>query len=1094
MSRIPVGVKVLLVLGLMTGPALAQPMFLVDEAPPPGSVAAKVNAVQSAVTASASFLDYDAGGAIDFSDFFLFADKFGLATGDTGFDAAYDADGSGKVEYGDFFIFADNFGANAADAIKYDPPGPGTGPFPNAAATFAFSGSSTIETDASTTFQIGIDATGLVGTEQFEIVLEVSPASAFNLTSPTFALGGGFTSAQTPGVVSPAAGQVKSGGAFLTGSGVDGASALGTFTLTTSASFAAEATVQVVRIAVGSSSTEQDVFLAGDLNLSATVSPPKTVDFDDNGTVDIDDFFILADNFGKVPGDTGFDPTNDADGSGKIDYGDLFILADNFGLAAGSIVIPDPPGPGTGPFANAAATFALAGPPADEDVEPGQTFDVDVDATGLVGVEQYEIILELHPPEAFDLANSSFASSLPSAFSLDIEPPASEQFRSGGVILLGTPFTGDATLGTFTLKTSEEFANDATVKVGRIAVGASSTEQDVFLADDLNLNFTIAPRVRIAGLQREAVFPDEPLNIFAQIAPGDAAIASFQAKIRPENSLTPLATLSLTDDGAAPDATAGDHTYSAQWSGSNQLGQYLIDLLAEDVNSVSLPVSAAAGFAVAHTIVSMPNKMLISPEELTTSKVPVLIEDNGSGYLSLKKFKAADFQMNLRERDILVSNLAMDITGSQLEGLLGTFVTPAVAWDSSIDAWRFDLSLTHTDSLELSGGPGPNQKILEYADLDVSLETPGDPRTDPGALNFDFTGVTFDGISDGIGRICCGQVEVGRGDVDTSGTIEAFDASLALMHTVRRIDLNDAANALNDPVEDTYVFTLPLYAGHMADVSGEMGITALDAALILQREVNLITHFPSEADYYRLWEPPAWWNPPTPPPTKPIATSAPPQRREIILGPATLQEDGSLAVPVIIDDMEEVVAGTFALTFLPHHLQPIGVRATELTRDYLFADHSWADSLRFSFAGAISTAGSGPVAELLLRPLVAGADPSTALALTEVQLNEGRIEALFQAGSALPTVLALYPNYPNPFNPQTTLRYDLPRPGQVQLTIYNLVGQRVRTLVDRHQQAGHYRLTWDGKDDAGFAAASGLYLYRLESETGSLVRKMLMVK
>jgi len=189
-----------------------------------------------------------------------------------------------------------------------------------------------------------------------------------------------------------------------------------------------------------------------------------------------------------------------------------------------------------------------------------------------------------------------------------------------------------------------------------------------------------------------------------------------------------------------------------------------------------------------------------------------------------------------------------------------------------------------------------------------------------------------------------------------------------------------------------------------------------------------------------------------------------------------------------------VLAGTFALTFLPHHLQPIGVRATELTRDYLFADHSWADSLRFSFAGATSKGGSGPVAELLLRRLDAGADLSTALALTEVQLNEGRIEALFQAGSALPTVLALYPNYPNPFNPQTTLRYDLPLAGQVRLTIYNLVGQRVRTLVDRHQQAGHYRLTWDGRNDAGFAAASGLYLYRLESKTGSLVRKMLMVK
>ena len=228
MSKIPVGVKVLLVLGLMTGPALAKPMFLVDDDPPPGSVAAKINAVQSAVTASASFLDYDGSTSIDFGDYFAFADKFGLATGDTGFDAAYDADGSGKVEYGDFFIFGDNFGTAAAGAFKYDPPGPGAGPFTNAAATFALSGSSTVEVGAGQTLQVGIDATGLVGAKQFEVVLEVSPASAFNLSSPTFALGGGFTSAIAPGVLSPAAAQVKGGAAFLTGSGVDGASALGT--------------------------------------------------------------------------------------------------------------------------------------------------------------------------------------------------------------------------------------------------------------------------------------------------------------------------------------------------------------------------------------------------------------------------------------------------------------------------------------------------------------------------------------------------------------------------------------------------------------------------------------------------------------------------------------------------------------------------------------------------------------------------------------------------------------------------------------------------------------------------------------------------
>ncbi len=93
-----------------------------------------------------------------------------------------------------------------------------------------------------------------------------------------------------------------------------------------------------------------------------------------------------------------------------------------------------------------------------------------------------------------------------------------------------------------------------------------------------------------------------------------------------------------------------------------------------------------------------------------------------------------------------------------------------------------------------------------------------------------------------------------------------------------------------------------------------------------------------------------------------------------------------------------------------------------------------------------------------------------------------------------PQTLRLRGNYPNPFNPSTTIRFDLPRSGRVRLTIYNTAGQRVRTLLDAPRAAGSRQVTWDGRNDAGSAMPSGAYFYRLEANGKSLKGKMLLLK
>jgi hypothetical protein len=97
-------------------------------------------------------------------------------------------------------------------------------------------------------------------------------------------------------------------------------------------------------------------------------------------------------------------------------------------------------------------------------------------------------------------------------------------------------------------------------------------------------------------------------------------------------------------------------------------------------------------------------------------------------------------------------------------------------------------------------------------------------------------------------------------------------------------------------------------------------------------------------------------------------------------------------------------------------------------------------------------------------------------------------------GGALPKRFALHANEPNPFNPVTRIRYDLPKATGVEVTIYNTGGQKVRTLAAGRRPAGSHSIAWDGRDGRGNAVASGVYLYRLETPEYGETRKMLLVK
>ncbi len=93
-----------------------------------------------------------------------------------------------------------------------------------------------------------------------------------------------------------------------------------------------------------------------------------------------------------------------------------------------------------------------------------------------------------------------------------------------------------------------------------------------------------------------------------------------------------------------------------------------------------------------------------------------------------------------------------------------------------------------------------------------------------------------------------------------------------------------------------------------------------------------------------------------------------------------------------------------------------------------------------------------------------------------------------------PRAYLLSQNSPNPFNAETTIRYDIAESGTVQLAVYALTGQLVRTLVNGEHPAGHYPLVWDGRDDTGQAVASGLYIYQMICGEFRASRKLVLLK
>ena len=137
---------------------------------------------------------------------------------------------------------------------------------------------------------------------------------------------------------------------------------------------------------------------------------------------------------------------------------------------------------------------------------------------------------------------------------------------------------------------------------------------------------------------------------------------------------------------------------------------------------------------------------------------------------------------------------------------------------------------------------------------------------------------------------------------------------------------------------------------------------------------------------------------------------------------------------------------------------------------------SWEERVEAEFRDSVNE-----IEEALTRA-VAQLPISTSVTWEESVVTRG--EPAFQVGPAVP----------NPFNVSTVIRFSLPHPMEIRMTVVNLMGQEIRTLVEGYQEGGGQQVVWDGADQQGRPVASGLYLCRLRAEDLMATRKLLLLR
>lgn len=343
-----------------------------------------------------------------------------------------------------------------------------------------------------------------------------------------------------------------------------------------------------------------------------------------------------------------------------------------------------------------------------------------------------------------------------------------------------------------------------------------------------------------------------------------------------------------------------------------------------------------------------------------------------------------------------------------------------------------------------------------------------------------------------------------QGDLDNA--ISPLDASLIMRHLVATQELS--------------------YCGYTAgDVDGDCDVTPADACLIMKYLVGDFTYFPRKADEETNWlffKAFGWEDecggcdfflydgqgacPPESYCYYPLEHTYINQNFwAVVLGdvsgnwgfgpnsPVDQPKVASTPLADLIEVSSEAFGGQVTYTISADMPEIYGTRLTVDGAKQVKVDNDgWLYEAAENTNGiTMAAAGSRPSNVLA----VVVADANAEVTLRDVIVNEMNLTGELSLNKpTVPTSYRLAGNYPNPFNPATTISFSLAQSGDVKLTVFNVLGQSVTTLVDGTMEAGEHNVVWNGTDANGNTVSSGVYLYRLEANDFSETKKMTLLK
>ena len=303
------------------------------------------------------------------------------------------------------------------------------------------------------------------------------------------------------------------------------------------------------------------------------------------------------------------------------------------------------------------------------------------------------------------------------------------------------------------------------------------------------------------------------------------------------------------------------------------------------------------------------------------------------------------------------------------------------------------------------------------------------------------------------------------GDVSQNGTITSFDASLILKHLVSAF--------------------LTLSQISAADVSGDATVSALDASYILRYVVGAITGFPGLGK------------------TGSNALLASAYDLRTIRGTSP----DEIQVVLHLNGTIPLYAAELQLAYDSTLVTPVDVKKTSVTDAMLIEFRLDADTTKLAMAGTMPITQDGDIVSVIFRMKdKAIGRPTVDFKVARLVLNETNVTSEVKpvvvgvvTEPSLPTTFGLGQNYQNPFNPSTSIQYQLPATSVVSIKVYDLLGHEIRTMVSSEQKPGYYNIVWDGKNNYGVQVASSVYFYRIQAVANdnrsfTSVKKMMLLK